>query len=103
MIQSNIVLIYGLGSRCIIANKRELSAGIFPLAERCKLRESLKKLSLRGKFCGLLSVAINQHQAITNITKHSIEQRRDSVFKSPQYYASFFKKSAYCLKVKYFN
>ncbi|WP_146063290.1 hypothetical protein [Halpernia humi] len=26
-------------------------------------------------FCGLLSVALNQHQAITNITKHSIQQR----------------------------
>jgi hypothetical protein len=25
--------------------------------------------------CGLLSVALNQHQAITNITKHSIQQR----------------------------
>ncbi len=35
---------------CICANKRELSAGIFPLAERCKLREGLKELSLLGKF-----------------------------------------------------
>jgi hypothetical protein len=26
-------------------------------------------------FGGLLSVALNQHQAITDITKHSIEQR----------------------------
>ncbi|MCU4190086.1 hypothetical protein M9Q43_13065, partial [Flavobacterium sp. HXWNR29] len=30
---------------------------------------------LQLTFCGLLSVALNQHQAITNITKHSIQQR----------------------------
>ena len=30
---------------------------------------------LHTTLCGLLSVALNQHQAITNITKHSIQQR----------------------------
>jgi hypothetical protein len=31
--------------------------------------------ALPPTLCGLLSVALNQHQAITNITKHSIQQR----------------------------
>ena len=67
---------------------QDFSATNFKIFKRKNRREVFGVSSeniLHLTFCGLLSVALHQHQAITNITKHSIQQRifRRKIRKQP--------------------